>query len=230
MKGVMFDLDGTLLDTLADIGNACNAVLARRGWHPHPLAAYRKMVGNGFRELMRRALPAEAALPSAEFEALVAEGCAFYGKNMFERTRPYEGIPEALSRLAGMGAALSVLSNKPEALTRILIARFFPEIPFIRVCGGRAGTPLKPDPQAVRGILAGIGLEPAQCLYAGDSVVDVRTAQNAGMAPVAVAWGFGGPDELREAGARWIADAPARLPELFAETRNAENCGVAACH
>ena len=221
MKGVMFDLDGTLLDTLADIGNACNALLVRHGYPPHPLQAYRKMVGNGFHTLLRRALPAGASLPPADFEALVAEGCAHYGKNMFERTRPYEGMVDALSRLARMGVSLSVLSNKPEALTQLLTERFFPEIPFARVCGGRADRPLKPDPQAARDILTAIALEPAQCFYAGDSVVDVQTAQNAGMASVAVTWGFGEAGDLRRAGALRLVDTPERLPELFANDKAA---------
>ena len=150
MKTLMFDLDGTLLDTLEDIGRACNAILAGHGYLVHPLPAYRRMVGNGFTTLMRRALP-ENAFPetSPDLAALVDEARAWYGDHMCEHTRPYEGLPQVLELLARNGTPLSVLSNKPEPLVRQIVAQYYPEIPFAYVCGGRDDMPLKPAPDAV---------------------------------------------------------------------------------
>lgn len=216
MKAFIFDLDGTLLDTLEDIGRACNAVLAAHGYPAHPLAAYRRMVGNGFGRLVRSALPPAAlqALTPEALTTLVDEARAWYGRHMREHTHPYAGMPEALAELARRGLTLAVLSNKPDDFTRTLISHYFPQIPFAEVRGGRSGTPLKPDPAGPRAMLAALGLEAGQCFYVGDSDVDMLTARNADMISVGVAWGFRGLEEVRAAGARHLVDAPAQLPEL----------------
>ena len=217
MKAFIFDLDGTLLDTLEDIGRACNAVLASHGHPAHPLAAYRRMVGNGFGRLVRSALPPAALrdLAPEALDALVDGARLWYGQHMRERTRPYDGMPEALAELARRGLTLAVLSNKPDDLTRTLVSHYFPQIPFADVRGGRSGTPLKPDPAAPRAMLAKLGLEAGQCFYVGDSDVDMLTARNAGMVSVGVAWGFRGLEEVRAAGARHLVTTPAQLPELI---------------
>ena len=154
MKAFIFDLDGTLLDTLEDIGQACNAVLAAHGYPTHPLAAYRRMVGNGFGRLVRSALPPAAlqALTPEALTPLVDEARAWYGRHMREHTHPYAGMPEALTELARRGLTLAVLSNKPDDFTRTLINHYFPQIPFAEVRGGRSDTPLKPDPAGPRAI------------------------------------------------------------------------------
>ena len=192
MKAFIFDLDGTLLDTLEDIGQACNAVLAAHGYPTHPLAAYRRMVGNGFGRLVRSALPPAAlqALTPEALTPLVDEARAWYGRHMREHTHPYAGMPEALTELARRGLTLAVLSNKPDDFTRTLINHYFPQIPFAEVRGGRSDTPLKPDPAGPRAILAALGLEAGQCFYVGDSDVDMLTARNADMVSVGVGWGF----------------------------------------
>lgn len=217
MRAFIFDLDGTLLDTLEDIGRACNAVLAAHGHPAHPLAAYRRMVGNGFDRLVRSALPPAVLRDHAPhaLDALVNEARLWYARHMRERTRPYEGIPEALARLARRGLTLAVLSNKPHDLTRALVSHYFPQIPFADVRGGRPGTPLKPDPAAPEAMLAQLNLEAGQCFYVGDSDVDMLTARNAGMVSVGVAWGFRGLEEVRAAGARHLVNTPAQLPELI---------------
>lgn len=216
MKAFIFDLDGTLLDTLEDIGRACNAMLAAHGHPVHPLPAYRRLVGNGFGRLIRAALPrgiVENLAPQA-LDALVDEARTWYGAHMRERTRPYHGIPEALAELARRGLTLAVLSNKPDDLTRELVPYYFPEIPFVLVRGGRADTPLKPDPAGPRAMLAALGIAAEQSYYVGDSDVDVFTARNAGMVSVGVAWGFRGLEEVRDAGASYLVDTPEQLPQL----------------
>ena len=217
MDAAFFDLDGTLLDTLDDIGGACNRMLAAHGFPQHALPAYATMVGNGFPRTVERALPPTvyAALSPAEREALTAEARAQYAAHLHDHTAPYAGMPEALAVLAERGLTLAVLSNKPDAWTVALIRRFFPEIPFALIRGARPDAPLKPDPQAPRAMLAELGLAAGRCAYVGDSDVDMLTARHAGMVPVGAAWGFRGATELRDAGARLLAARPAELPELL---------------
>ncbi len=215
MKTLMFDLDGTLLDTLEDIGRACNAILAEHGYPVHPLPAYRRMVGNGFTTLMRRALP-ENAFPetSPELAALVDKARAWYGDHMCEHTRPYEGLPQVLECLARNGTPLSVLSNKPEQLVRQIVAHYYPEIPFAHVCGGREDMPLKPAPDAVLKILAAMRIAPEDCCYIGDSLVDCATARNAGTRFAAVTWGFGTVEELKQAGVTTFLEHAGEIADL----------------
>ncbi|WP_165175563.1 HAD hydrolase-like protein [Desulfovibrio sp. ZJ369] len=218
MKAFIFDLDGTLLDTLEDIASACNAMLAAHKYPAHSVAAYRRLVGNGFGRLVRGALPpgiGEALAPD-RLEALTAEARAFYGAHMCGCTRPYPGVPEALKELARRGFTLAVLSNKPDNFTAGLLPRYFPDIPFALVRGARPGMPLKPDPAGPRAMLTELGLEAGQCFYVGDSDVDILTAHNAGMISVGVAWGFRGLAEVRAAGAHYLVDTPDQLTELAA--------------
>ena len=217
MDAAFFDLDGTLLDTLADIGSACNRMLAAHGLPEHPLAAYATMVGNGFTRTVERALPPKvwSALSAEEREAFTAEARAQYAAHLFDHTQPYAGMPEALGALAGCGLTLAVLSNKPDAWTVEIIRHFFPQVPFAIIRGARPDSPLKPDPLVPRAMLAELDLAPLRCAYVGDSDVDMLTARNTGMLPVGAAWGFRGPDELLQAGARLLVREPAELPELL---------------
>ena len=206
MKAFMFDLDGTLLDTLEDIAASCNLLLEARGWPGHPVAAYRHMVGNGFATLIRRAVPDAvlASLDSGALERLVEEGRGIYAAHLHGATAPYPGMEKTLAELARKGFALAVLSNKPDEMTRAVIARQFPSIPFALVRGGRADTPLKPDPAGALAMLREMRVPPEACFYVGDSAVDMRTALAAGMRPVGVAWGFRGEDEVVAAGAACV--------------------------
>lgn len=217
MDAAFFDLDGTLLNTLDDIGSACNRMLAAHGFPEHPLPAYATMVGNGFTRTVERALPPDvfARLSAQEREALAAEARAQYAAHLFDHTAPYAGMAEALTALSGCGLTLAVLSNKPDAWTVEIILHFFPHIPFALIRGARADCPLKPEPRAALAMLAGLGLEPTRCAYVGDSDVDMHTARNTGMLPVGAAWGFRGPEELMRAGARLLAARPEELPELL---------------
>ena len=217
MDAVFFDLDGTLLDTLADIGGACNRMLAAHGFPQHAIPAYATMVGNGFTRTVERALPPQvlAALSPKEREELTDEARAQYAAHLYDHTEPYPGMTEALAELAGRGMVLAVLSNKPDAWTEPIIRHFFPDISFALIRGARAELPLKPDPHVPLAMLAELGLEAQRCAYVGDSDVDMLTARNAGMLPVGAAWGFRGAPELRAAGALLLPERPAQLPELL---------------
>ena len=176
MKACFFDLDGTLLDTLADIGGACNAVLAAHGYPVHPVSAYRRMVGNGFPILMRRALPESVVAqgPQERLDALTEEGRRYYAAHLSIRTTPYPGLVAALGRLQDAGLRLAVLSNKPEDLTWALVPLHFPGIRFDAVRGGRHDAPLKPDPTVLLQMAASMGVAPQDCAYVGDSDVGRR--------------------------------------------------------
>lgn len=171
------------------------------------------MVGRGFQRLVCSALPEGETdrLSPQDLAALIDEAKAWYGQHMNERTRPYDGITEALDELTQHGHALAVLSNKPDNLTVALVHQYFPSIPFTLVRGGKEGSPLKPDPTVPLEMLHQMGFTPSTSFYVGDSDVDILTARNSGMASIGVAWGFRGTDELRGAGANHIINEPSGL-------------------
>jgi phosphoglycolate phosphatase len=199
-QGVIFDLDGTLVDTLADIAAAMNSVLAARSQPVHPPQAYRAMLGLGVRNLVGLALP-EALREPTLLEACVAEMMTAYGQRPLAESRPYEGIPELLAEMGRRRIPAAVLSNKPDALTRLIVAELFPTTVFRRVQGERPGVSRKPDPASALALCRVLELGPAQVLFVGDSPVDVATASNAGMPCAAALWGFSDEAELRAAGA-----------------------------
>ncbi|HAH06996.1 MAG TPA: HAD family hydrolase [Elusimicrobia bacterium] len=208
-RAVLFDLDGTLLDTLDDIADSMNAALAVLGQPVHPVEAYRFFVGDGVETLARRTV---ASGPSDEAaEAFRAE----YARRWDKKTRPYDGIPELLDALAGRGVGMAVLSNKPDDFTRMAVERYFPGAAFSAVRGMRPGGPKKPDPAAALDIAGGAGLEPAEFVYLGDTDTDMRTARAAGMHPVGALWGFRPAKELLDNGAQELLSAPRELLRFF---------------
>lgn len=213
MKTLLFDLDGTLLNSLEDIAFAANAVLTAHGYPNHSLTEYRQLVGNGFYRLISKALPPQIANTITEntLSGLVTEARTWYKNNMCRATQPYAGIIDALGILSDAGHMLSVLSNKPHELTVALVEHFFPHIPFTMVLGAKEGAPLKPDPTVPREMLHAMGGTANQAFYIGDSDVDILTARNAGITSIGVAWGFRGIEELRAANADHIIAAPAEL-------------------
>lgn len=217
MQACVFDLDGTLLDTLADIAAAANQALEADGRSGHPVSAYARMVGNGFETLMARAMG--EPLPSAEKLGEIV-GCArkAYAAKMMINTRPYPGMIAALQKLSACGFQLAVLSNKPDNLSRILISHYFPMIPFAKVVGARAGVPLKPDPAGLLDLLESLGVKSDKTFYVGDSNVDMATARAAGCVAVGCAWGFRGAPELLGAGADRVLAEPAELAMLCADS------------
>jgi len=210
IRGVIFDLDGTLLDSLADIGGAMNDALIARGWPAHPIAAYLRMVGDGIEMLAKRAAP-----PGEDVTTLVDQYRARYQERMEHETRPYAGIEPMLDALHARGLPLAVLSNKRDDFTVELVKRQLPRWPFVAVRGERPGVPRKPDPAAALELAQTLRLPPAEIAFVGDTPIDVKTALAAGMLPVAVEWGFRTADELRAAGATLLVSDPEQLPGLL---------------
>ena len=196
---VIFDLDGTLLDTLEDIANAMNGALARYGFPRHPLANYGQFVGDGVTALARRALP-EQQRAEGTVQSLTDTMHDIYAQNWAVKTKPYAGIPEVLAQLKQLAIRTAVLSNKPHQMTRLAVARFFPGHPFERVYGA-GPVPVKPDPTGVRRIMTEMGIAPTQVVYVGDTNTDMITARSAGLTAVGVRWGFRSVAELRASGA-----------------------------
>lgn len=190
MKNLIFDLDGTLLNTLEDIANACNITLAKYLLPTHPVSAYRMMVGNGFDKLIRRALGSDTSLNDDEISAITIDAKNYYSAHLMEKTRPYPGICECLKNLVENGKAIAVLSNKPDPMTKAIISHFFPNLPFAIVQGAMPELPLKPSPVPLLNILQNFSWKPAECIYIGDSEVDVITGKNAHLKVAAVSWGF----------------------------------------
>jgi phosphoglycolate phosphatase len=209
-KAVVFDLDGTLADTIEDLANAVNRMLAGRGLPEHDLTHYKLMVGDGFRNLVTRALP-ESHRSGDYIELARAEASADYALRCLERTAPYPGIEELLAALAARGVAAAVLSNKPDALTKKVIAGLFPDDRFAVVRGEMPGFPRKPDPASALDLCARMGVLPSETLYLGDSGVDMKTAAAAGFFSLGALWGFRGEKELSEAGANALLHSPLDL-------------------
>jgi len=213
-SAIIFDLDGTLLDTLTDIAVSANRVLQSLGYPQHELELYREFVGAGVRVLFGRALP-ESAVDEATVTRCVGRFEVEYGRNWNVATRLYDGIAELLDAVAEQGVKISVLSNKPDAFTRQCVEHYLNAWPIDPVLGQREGVPRKPDPAGVREILERLDLPAERCLYLGDSDIDMQTASAAGVYPVGAPWGFRSAEELMRSGARVLIDHPLELLELL---------------
>mgnify|MGYP001110121513 CR=1 FL=1 len=208
--GVLFDLDGTLLDTLEDLANSMNTALHRLGFEGHPVADYRYYVGDGTEILARRVLPPthrnERTVEQC-VEAMLAE----YQKRWHEKTRPYTGVPDLLDALMARRIPMAILSNKKHEFTQLTVSRLLPNWQFTAVVGAKPGVPKKPDPTAALQIAADLHLQPENLLYVGDTNTDMQTATAAGMYPVGALWGFRTEEELRATGAKAIIARPQDL-------------------
>lgn len=209
-QAIIFDLDGTLLDTLADIATAANVALSMEGFPEHPLDAYRRFVGNGVAILMQRALP-ESAREEAQIERCAARFRDVYRDRWNQQTQAYGGIPELLATLRQRQLHLGVLSNKPHEFTQQCVSAYFPADWFACVLGQREGIPHKPDPSGVHEILRELQVPAERCLLVGDSAVDMQTAVRAGLKAIGVSWGFRSREELHEHGAAHVIDHPQEL-------------------
>ena len=216
-RAAVFDLDGTLLNTLADLADSGNELLASYGMAPHPEPAFRYFVGNGSRKLMERILPGKS--PEQIDEAL-ARYKAIYEKHLTAKTTPYAGIAETLSALKARGVRMAVCTNKHISAAEALIRKCFPADTFDTFEGDRPGVPRKPDPAHVRIVLEKMGVRPEETVYLGDSGVDMQTAVNAGALPVGVLWGFREKDELMENGAQILLSKPSELLEKVDFVKN----------
>ena len=206
-KLVIFDLDGTLLDTVLDLADATNHALEACGFPLHPAEAYYNFVGRGINNLFRAAMP-EQERTEENVSRMRSFFIPYYNDHNTDRSHPYPGIPELLSRLTEENIALAVASNKYQQATEKLVRHFFPATPFSIILGQREGFPLKPDPSIVHLILERTETQPDEVLYVGDSGIDMQTAANAGVESVGVSWGFRPVYELNENGACHVANMP----------------------
>lgn len=190
-KLIIWDLDGTLIDTVEDLAAAVNHALELRSLPLHSVSEYRGMVGHGVRNLVMQALSrASAGAEAADVDAALADFKAYYTSHIDVHSRPYPGIQALLGDLDAAGVKMAVASNKFQTGTEFLIREFFPEIPFVAILGNREGYPLKPDPEIVAEVLRASGVNSGEAVMVGDSGTDMRTAVNGGIAGIAVGWGY----------------------------------------
>jgi phosphoglycolate phosphatase len=206
----IFDLDGTLLDTLGDLATSVNFALRTHGMPEHSIDDVRQFVGNGVRKLMERAIPGGEKNP--DFEATFATFRQYYMEHSLDTTRPYEGIPETLSELKKRGCRLAVVSNKMMAATQELIRHFFPDIIEVAIGEHEAeGIRKKPAPDTVQAALRQLGVGEEGAVYVGDSDVDIMTARNSGLPCISVLWGFRDRDFLLQHGAETFVSTPQEI-------------------
>ncbi|NQV34477.1 MAG: HAD family hydrolase [Phycisphaeraceae bacterium] len=213
-KAVMFDLDGTLLDTLTDLANATNRALEDQGFPIHPVDAYRHLIGDGVAKLMERVLPPGSRDPGhVEVGGHLMKQA--YAACWAENSAPYPGIKALLDQLSLTRIPLAILSNKPDEFLQAMVKTLLPDWEFSRVRGALPGVPIKPDPVAALDMLHELDVNPSECLYVGDTNTDMQTAVNAGMFPVGVAWGFRDEQELLQSGAKAVLHCPDDLMSLL---------------
>ena len=206
---VIFDLDGTLLNTLEDLADAGNWVCRRNGWPEHSLEEFRAMVGHGLSNLVERFSPEGCRSPLMLVNTL-AQFSEYYGQHNMDKTAPYTGMTDLVAELGRRGLKLAVYSNKADDFSRQIVEHYFPGA-FALVRGKVRGVPVKPDPTGVRQLLVELEADPARTLFVGDSSVDMETAHNAGLTACGVTWGFRSRESLVAAGADFLADTPEQL-------------------
>lgn len=213
-KLVIFDLDGTLLNTIADLAHSTNYALNQLGYPTHEIEKYNFMVGNGINKLFERALP-EGEKTEENVLRVRKEFVPYYDLHNADDSRPYLGIPELLDHLQASGIQIAVASNKYQAATQKLVDHYFPEIRFTAVFGQREGVNVKPDPTIVYDILEIARIANENVLYVGDSGVDMQTAANAGITACGVTWGFRPRTELEEFNPSYIVDTAEEIKSLI---------------
>ena len=210
IKAILFDLDGTLLNTIDDLADAGNWVCAQHGWPTFTVEQFKHMVGNGIPKLIERFSPESARTPD-QLAATLAEFTARYDAHKEDKTAPYPGIPELLDALKAEGIQTAVFSNKADPLCGKIIEHYFGAGSFSIVRGNRPGVPTKPDPTGVYSLMKDLGADTSSTLFVGDSDVDILTGHNAGLPAMGALWGFRGRAELTAAGADALAAVPADI-------------------
>lgn len=213
-KLFIFDLDGTLVNSIYDLADSMNAVLEKHGFPTHETEAYKYFVGDGTLKLVERTLP-ESERTEEKIRAVHEEFSLEYNNRAVDKTRPYEGIVQLIKYLRDNGALTAVASNKPDKFVRFIVETLFEENMFDYVAGKREGVPTKPAPDILYGIMRELDVGREQSVLVGDSNVDVLTAHNAGMECIGCSWGFRGRKELEEAGAEFVIDSPLELTEIY---------------
>ena len=214
MKLIVFDLDGTLINSLEDLADSANHVLVQHGFPTHPVDAYRYFVGDGVRKLIERILPEEER-NDAQIEQCRQEFVAYYRIHMEDKTSVYPGMTELLKALKDKGLKIAVATNKVHVAVAPLMAKYFPNILFDSMIGQREGVPVKPHPQIMFDILKETGCQPSEALHVGDTATDMQLAHRAGIESVGVLWGYRPLEELQEAGARHIIKHPLDLLKII---------------
>jgi phosphoglycolate phosphatase len=214
MKLIVFDLDGTLINSLEDLADSANHVLVQHGFPTHPVDAYRYFVGDGVRKLIERILPEEER-NDTQIELCRQEFVAYYRIHMEDKTEVYPGMTELLKALKDKGLKIAVATNKVHIAVAPLMAKYFPNIHFDSMIGQREGVPVKPHPQIMFDILKETGYQPSEALHVGDTATDMQLAHRAGIESVGVLWGYRPLEELQEAGAQHIIKHPLDLLKII---------------
>lgn len=212
-QNVIFDLDGTLLNTIDDLADAANWVCVNHGWPTHTVEEYKQYVGNGMTKLAQRFVPADWRTP-AGIKQILDEFMPYYDAHKEDKTAPYPGIPDLLHELKGAGVNIAVLSNKAHSLVPSILENYFPGV-FSYTQGAVDGIPTKPDPTLLHRLMKEMGASQESTLFVGDSNVDVRTAKNGGLTCCGVLWGFRGREELEQEGADFLAENTDELKQLI---------------
>ncbi len=213
-KAVLFDLDGTLLDTIEDISDSMNSVLAKNGYPVHDIEAYKYFVGDGMKTLVQRALP-KGTYSTQQIDNYLQANKAEYARRWSDKTVLYPGIGGLLDGLTDKGINCAVLSNKPDAFTKQIVEKLLAGWNFYPIFGERLGIPKKPDPAGALEIASILKVKPEECLYLGDTGTDMETAKAAGMYAIGVLWGFRKADELLDSGARVLVSDPLQVLEML---------------
>jgi len=213
-KAILFDLDGTLLDTLQDLANCANFALSQLGFPQHKLEQYRFFVGDGVENLMKRILPKDSVNEYNRCACLEIMNRQ-YSKRWNENTKPYAGIPDLLDALTELNYPMAVLSNKPDNFTKLTAAKLLGDWQFKIVLGAREHVPLKPDPTAALEIADKINTKPAEILYVGDTNTDIQTANASGMYAAGALWGFRDAGELKANGAKVLIEKPLEILDIL---------------
>lgn len=212
MKTAIFDLDGTIADTINDLADAVNYGLRELGCPEHPVERYKKFVGNGAPMLCLRALPDDRKSDADKLHGIF---CSYYDEHYLDKTKLYPGIKETMQKLSDNGVILAVATNKPQDVARLVVLALLPDITFVKVLGGCAERPKKPEPQIIREILEDISADDNRVFMIGDSNVDIKTAKNSGLISIGCTWGFRSRSELEAEGADYIAETPYDIAEFI---------------
>ena len=211
-KYVIFDLDGTLLNTIDDLADAGNWVCRNHGWPTHTVEEYKHFVGNGMTKLAGRFAPEDWRTPE-RVQMILDEFMPYYDAHKADKTAPYAGMPQTLARMKAAGVSMAVLSNKADQMAGPVVERYYPGV-FPVVQGALPDLPTKPDPTLLHRLMERMGAAAGDTLFVGDSNVDIRTAKNGGLTSCGVLWGFRTRQELEAEGADYIVSDPDKLADL----------------